>query len=398
MSLAGEKLAQAAALVDSSSFDAWLIFVRETSETADPLLQLLTEASFTWQTALILGKKGKRIAVAGTYDMPALEASGDWPTRIPYDLDIREPLLKALDAVCGPKPRIAVNFSVSDPKADGLTAGMLLLVKRYLKGTRFSGALASAEPLAIALRSGKTPAEIEAMRQAIAVTDKLFASIAAFARIGRSEKQIQDHVQSRIDRLGLGYAWHRSQDPIVNSGPNSAVGHGVASDRISLQPGHVFHVDLGIIQAGYASDIQRCWYVAAPGETAIPEDVAHAFAAVRGAILAGAAKLKPGAQGWKVDQAARSFLVGQGYPEYMHAFGHQVGRVAHDGGAILGPRWARYGKTPTMRIEKDQVFTLELGVSIPNRGYLGLEEMAVVTESGCEMLSKPQTKLPILKA
>jgi len=70
--------------------------------------------------------------------------------------------------------------------------------------------------------------------------------------------------------------------------------------------------------------------------------------------------------------------------------------VAHDGGAILGPRWDRYGRTPFMPVEEDQVYTLELGVLVPGRGYLGIEEMARVAQNGCEWLTERQLRLPLL--
>jgi len=97
-----------------------------------------------------------------------------------------------------------------------------------------------------------------------------------------------------------------------------------------------------------------------------------------------------------VDAAARSYLVGCGYDEYLHAFGHQVGRVAHDGGAILGPKWERYGTTPSIPIKTGEVYTLELGVITENRGYLGLEEMVLVTETGVEWLTNRQLTLPTI--
>ena len=131
-------------------------------------------------------------------------------------------------------------------------------------------------------------------------------------------------------------------------------------------------------------------------ESTIPRDVAKAFEAVRGALTAGAKALRPGALGFEVDAAARSFLVEAGYDEYLHALGHQVGRVAHDGGAILGPKWERYGSTPIIPVKAGEVYTLELGVIVPGRGYLGLEEMVVVTDDGCEWLSKRQLVLPII--
>jgi Xaa-Pro aminopeptidase len=97
-----------------------------------------------------------------------------------------------------------------------------------------------------------------------------------------------------------------------------------------------------------------------------------------------------------VDEAARRSIAAAGYPEFQHAFGHQVGRLAHDGGACLAPRWERYGRTPYLSIRKDQVFALELGVSVPGHGYLGLEEMALVTDDGCHWLSDRQMELPLI--
>ena len=73
-----------------------------------------------------------------------------------------------------------------------------------------------------------------------------------------------------------------------------------------------------------------------------------------------------------------------------------MGRRAHDGGGVLGPKWERYGRTPHRIVEPGNVFTLELGVDIEACGYLGLEEMVVVTGDGCRYLSRPQTALPLL--
>ena len=82
----------------------------------------------------------------------------------------------------------------------------------------------------------------------------------------------------------------------------------------------------------------------------------------------------------------------------MHAFGHQVGRFAHDGGAVLGPRWERYGNTPLTPIQAGEVYTLELGVDVVGRGYLGIEEMAQVTDSGLEWLSERQNSIWVLQS
>ena len=101
----------------------------------------------------------------------------------------------------------------------------------------------------------------------------------------------------------------------------------------------------------------------------------------------------PGAAGWEVDAAARESLVAAGYPEPMHALGHQLGRSAHDGGTTLAPRWDRYGAAPFGLVEAGNVFTLEYGTAVPGRGYIGLEEDVLVTADGIEWLSTPQREL-----
>ncbi len=136
----------------------------------------------------------------------------------------------------------------------------------------------------------------------------------------------------------------------------------------------------------------------AEAETAPPDEVRRAFDTVVKAIHSAADALKPGVQGWRIDEIARTIVTDAGYPEYQHATGHHVGRAAHDGGGVLGPKWERYGRTPFYKIEPGNVLTLELGVEdTGGRGYIGLEEMVLVTETDCDFLSTPQTTLPLLE-
>jgi len=383
-SLTREKLAQAAALVAATDLDVWMTFVRETAEGGDPVLPLILEGGLTWQSALIVYRDGRKVAIVGNYDADPLAASGDWDDVVPYVQSIREPLTAAIPAGA----RVGLNFSESDDKADGLTHGMY----RLLEGMLPDRQLVSAEPVVLALRGRKTPEEIRRMREAIQETDRLFADIAAFARFGRSEREVYDHVHALVKERGMSFSWDPAGDPIVNSGPNSMIGHGIPSAEIKIEEGHVFHVDLGITKDGYSSDIQRCWYVG----TAVPEDVQAGMDAVNAAITAAAEALRPGQPGWTVDEAARSAIVAHGYPEYLHAVGHQVGRKAHDGGTLLGPRWERYGNSPLQAVQEDEVYTLELGVTLPGRGYIGIEEMVRVTSDGCEWLSERQLSMPCL--
>jgi Xaa-Pro aminopeptidase len=144
---------------------------------------------------------------------------------------------------------------------------------------------------------------------------------------------------------------------------------------------------------GFCSDVQRVMYFLAPGETRPPQAVQRAFDTVVLAVQTAAKAMQPGVPGTQIDAAARAVIISAGYPEYLYATGHQLGRHAHDGGGLLGPLWERYGSAPTLPLEVGQVFTIEPGVMAPGYGYVGLEEDVLVTAEGAEFLTRPQAEL-----
>jgi Xaa-Pro aminopeptidase len=395
LSIVVEKVEQAIGILNEFGVDAWLTFVRETTECGDPVLPIILGQNLTWQSALLITRQGQRIAVVGNYEAEPVKSTGAWTEVVPYVQGIRDALVETLQRL-DPKS-IAINFSRDDVKADGLSHGMFLLLSDYLGDTPYRERLVGADAIINALRGRKTAGEVARIRRAIETTHDIFRSIPEFARLWRSEWEVAEYVRRLAAERRVGLAWDAQQCPIVNSGPHSMVGHGLPSPSIKIEPGHIFHIDFGVQQEGYCSDLQRCWYVPQPGETRPPAAVQRAFETVAHAIHTAAAALKPGVACWQVDAAARQVVVDAGYPEYQHATGHGVGRSAHDGGGVLGPRWERYGQTPYRKLEAGNVFTLELGIdNVDGRGYLGLEEMVLVTDGGCEFLSKPQTTLPLL--
>lgn len=384
-----EKLDQATAILNEFDIDLWLTFVRETSLAPDPALELIYGGDVTWQSAFLISRDGRRTAIVGHFDSENVRALEAYEV-VPYHEGIGAPLLAALAAH---DPRaIAVNFSENDVAADGLSHGMYRLLERYLANSPWAGKLVSAADIIYALRGRKSAAEVERVRLAVATTERVFDEIERFARPGMTQREIGAFVHDLIDSLGLGYAWPKPFNPIVTCGPESAMGHAAPGDAI-LRRGHTLHIDLGIRQNGYCSDIQRMWYVLDEGETQAPPDVQRAFDVVLGAIRAGAQALRPGVPGWQVDKVAREYIVDNGYPEYMHALGHLLGRAAHDGATVLGPRWERYQGICDLEVEAGNIFTLELHVVVPERGMMSLEEDVLVTKSGVEYLSMPQTAL-----
>jgi Xaa-Pro aminopeptidase len=174
------------------------------------------------------------------------------------------------------------------------------------------------------------------------------------------------------------------------------MGHGDATDN-DLRPGDLVHVDMGVFVRGYASDMQRTWYVASPGEESAPGAARRGFNVIVQANEACRKALRPGVKGVDVDAVARGMVTAAGFPEYPHALGHQVGRHVHDGGALLGPAWARYRNTPFMPAAENQVFTLEPSLNVPGFGAVGIEEDVVVTPEGARFLAPPQTELWTVK-
>ena len=392
MSIQQEKIAQAINILNELQLDCWLTFVRETDEQPDPALKLIVNHDLTWHSCFLLTRQGECIAIVARYDDDLVKQSKLYTTVLRYTEDIG-PLLRETLQRLNPAS-IALNYSTSDVAADGLTHGMYLQLVEALKDTPFVEHFVSSAPLISRLRSRKTPSELALMSHAILETDQLFSMVTGFLHPGMTERETSERIHAEMERRRLGAAWSYASCPGVKFGPNTLFGHGIPGD-IQMEPGFIASLDLGVSYQGYCSDMQRLWYALQPGEKTIPEVVQRAFAAVRGAIEAGKETLRPGIQGWQVDEAARSFLVRSGYPEYQHALGHSVGRHAHDGGPILGPRWARYGETPYAPIEEGSIYTLELGV-MTERGYVSQEDEVLVTANGCEWFSQPQESIYVI--
>lgn len=392
--LVQEKVAQAQAILGQQDVDSWLVFVRETTEIPDPILPLIFGSDLVWASALILDRQGRHTALVGSGDAHLAQSTGVFETVVGYDQSLRPHLLEALHRLA---PRtIAINFSKFNNIADGLTHGMYLFLTEDLLGaTPWARRLVSADDLVTKLRGRKSPEELRRIKAAVAATEDLLRRLTGRLRVGMTEIEIFDWLKAEMQRLGLEDAWSPDYNPGINTGPSSPYGHAGPSD-IAIEPGHVLRLDFGVKVEDYCADLQRNWYFLRPGEDAAPTEVQRAFDAVLAAVDRSAAALRPGVMGWQVDKVARDTLAEHGYPEYMHALGHQVGRMAHDGGASLGPRWPRYGDRPYVKIEKDGVFTIEPGTATP-AGTVQLEENVVVTADGCEFLSTQQRELILVR-
>jgi Xaa-Pro aminopeptidase len=388
-----EKIEQAKQILEEFDVDCWITYVRESDIVTDPSLVYLVASPVTWHSAFIITSGGATHAVVGRFDMQAVQDTGVWDTVEGYDEGVSPQLtsyLKKLD----PK-KIAANFSEASEIADGLTHGMYLNLRRILAEIGMEDRLMSAERVVSALRERKSATELYRMGLAAAATQEVFGRVAEFIRPGKTEREIASFMQDRVREMGLDFAWVEEACPSVFTGPDTAGAHYAPTER-KVERGHVLNMDFGVKVEDYCSDMQRSFYVLEEGETAAPPEVQRAFDTLVSAIENARNAVKPGAIGLEADTAARSTIVDAGYEEFPHGLGHQVGRFAHDGTALLGPEWEKYGDKPHQPLEENMVFTIEPRIPVPGRGIVTIEEMVVVTGDGAEYLGSPQKELLLI--
>jgi len=392
--LINEKVRQAAELVREMGLDCWLTFTRESAINGDPTLVYLAPGPVTWHSAFLIGADGRARAVVGLYDKRGVEETGAYETVEGYVTSIRETLQAWLKEMA---PRtIGVNFSKGSEICDGLTHGMFLTLQDILGKIGMADRMVSAEKLVSALRERKSAAEIGYIRGAIAATEGIFDRVAGFIKPGRTEKEIADFMLDIMRAEGLETGWDEATCPAVFTGPDTAQAHYSPTER-PIERGHVLNMDFGVKVEKYCSDLQRTFYILRDGEKEAPADVRRGFETIRRAIDEARAAMKPGVQGIEVDAIARRIITEAGYDEFPHALGHQVGRFAHDGTALLGPKWEKYARKPFQKLEEGMVFTIEPRLTVPGKGVVTVEDMVVVTRDGADWLSTPQTELRLVE-
>lgn len=388
MDLIKLKIEQAIGLLNEFDIDMWLVFVRETPMMADPVMPLLVGSDVTWQSFFIYTKSGDAIAVIGNFDEALFSRCGHFTRVIPYTQGVGSDIRRLLGEI-NPKS-IALDFSTDDTGSDGLTHGMYLQLSEYLKETPFVGRFLSSEPICTRLRARKIPAEVDLLSKAANAAVGVWEQVVKEIKPGMSEIEIG----AVIDRHIVATGGTPSFPTIVNAGDKSSAGHGHPTEA-RLARGDLLHVDFGVRLDDYCSDIQRLAYLS-PQHRSVPDELKDAFDTVVEIITETGHLCKPGKLGYEVDAIARQMLRDSGFEEYQHALGHGLGRSVHDGGAILGPKWERYGRSPSIPLENGNVLTLELEIMLAGIGCVGLEEDIVVTDHGARFLCPRQMELVVL--
>ncbi len=233
------------------------------------------------------------------------------------------------------------------------------------------------------LRARKEPPELEAIRAATLLADAALEEVLERGLAGRTEQAVALDLEMTIRRLG---AQGVSFPPIVASGAHAALPHAAPRDVV-IAPGTLCVLDWGARLDGYASDCTRTY---ATGEQLDPGDRA-VYALVLEAQIAALAAVRPGPLGREVDAVARCIIDAAGHADHFgHGLGHGVGMDIHE-----APRLSRQGD---VALAAGNVVTVEPGVYVPGHIGVRIEDLAVVTEDGCEVLTGLSKELRVAPA
>ena len=210
-------------------------------------------------------------------------------------------------------------------------------------------------------------------------------ALAAFdlVRSGTSERAVAARIDAAIRDAGFE---RPAFDTIVASGPNGALPHYRAGDRL-LERGDLVVLDFGGVLDGYCSDLTRTVAVAPPSSEA-----RRVHQAVREAQQAAIDAVKPGIATTEVDRVARRVLDAHGLGEaFGHGTGHGLGLDVHEEPRVTRPR----ADVAPVTLEPGMVFTIEPGAYLPGWGGVRIEDDVLVTAHGCEVLtSVPYALIP----
>jgi Xaa-Pro aminopeptidase len=229
------------------------------------------------------------------------------------------------------------------------------------------------------LRAVKSPAEIGAIRAAVAAGDAVFAAALARIRPGMTEWAIRVLIRGLMDRFSQGEAF----DTIVCAGANASRCHHHPS-RQRLRAGQELLLDMGVRVDGYCSDLTRVVFFGPPSPK-LREIYRLVLEANRRAI----AGVRAGLTSHEADRLARRVIARAGYGRrFGHGLGHSLGLQIHESVALRPD--GRQVLRPGM------VLTIEPGIYLPGVGGVRIEDVVVIRRRGCEVLTAAPKRLQVL--
>ncbi|MFB6127523.1 MAG: aminopeptidase P family protein [Halolamina sp.] len=229
------------------------------------------------------------------------------------------------------------------------------------------------------MRLLKDDVEIAAMRRAAEAADAAVRELRGLGddAVGMTEAELAEWI---ADRLAAHGGEGVSFEVIVGSGPNGAMPHHTHGDR-EIRAGEPVVLDFGTRIEGYPSDQTRTLVFGADAGDELPAEFRTVHRTVREAQDAAVEAVEPGATCEAVDAAARSVVEEAGYgEEFVHRTGHGVGLSVHERPYIVDGN--------DRELEPGMVFSVEPGVYRAGEFGVRVEDLVVVTETGCVRLNR----------
>jgi len=225
------------------------------------------------------------------------------------------------------------------------------------------------------LRKVKDATEIEALRNAAAIGDRGLAELLGRLKEGMTEIEVAAELEDTMRRAGSDGL---SFPTIVAFGENAAEPHHSPKER-RLRRGDLVKLDFGATSGGYHSDMTRTVSFGDPD----PE-LAKIYEIVRSSQQAGVEAVAAGATGAQVDGASRTIVEQAGYT-YGHGTGHGCGLEVHEAPTA--------SKTSEDVLKPGMAVTVEPGIYLPGVGGVRIEDLVVVTDNGCDILTRSPKEL-----
>ena len=229
------------------------------------------------------------------------------------------------------------------------------------------------------LAAVKDDHELECIRTAVEVTDKVYEEILPMLRPGFTEKQVANTMVSKYREYAEGEAY----SPIVATGPNGALPHAIPTDR-EFQNGDFIVIDAAAKYGGYHADMTRT-----PVVREATEKQKEVYSIVKEAQQRGCDIAKAGVPCKEVDAATREYIGEMGYGEYYtHGTGHGLGLEIH-----TSPRFSPQSEQV---LEVNNVMTIEPGIYLAGWGGVRIEDDVIIGKDDCEILNQTTKDLVVL--
>ena len=379
------RLERAVAAMNEFDIDLWVTYGRETHFTSEPVLNYLIPCDVLFPIAIVVTKAGQSICIVESLNADELITHGSFTQVVNYsDYNaFDETLLNVIkEHMINPSCKVALNTSVSDSSADGLSHTGWLRLTRLFEEAGFKGEYVSSYMIMKRMRAQKSQAEIDKIAAAVEKGVQILDEARSHIKVGLNGPEIQAFFQKKSAELAAPSLY----SPFCSIGPRSSYLCKRPAVDVYVQPGDVVNVDYGVIVDGFASDNQRTYYILKEGETEAPEYVRNAVKCLQEANKAAAAIMKPGVYTTDLRDAANAVIRSYGFPE-VPSLGHELGIFAHEGGMRAGSDF----RAPELdnHIEEGMVFTFEPAILL-DIGRVCQEEVVVCTKDGGKFLSRFQ--------